>query len=65
MHTDVSAILVISEVQEDVMVPRFPGSLLLPLRELGFVPNVMIVRATLSRFGSNFYPARRFCKGPD
>eukprot|EP00972_Heterocapsa_arctica_P079500 11715994-Heterocapsa_arctica.AAC.1 len=65
LHADVSAILVIGVVQENIMVPRFPGALLFPLCELGFVPDYVVFRAALTRLGSDFPPTRRLSEGPD
>eukprot|EP00972_Heterocapsa_arctica_P013628 2010204-Heterocapsa_arctica.AAC.1 len=47
------------------MVPGLPGALLPPLGELGFVPDAVVFRASLTRFGSYFSPTRRFRKCPD
>eukprot|EP00972_Heterocapsa_arctica_P104083 15338667-Heterocapsa_arctica.AAC.1 len=64
VHADISAILVVSVVEEDVMVAGFPGPLLPPFRELGFVPDFMVFRAALPG-KTDFAPARRLCEGPN
>eukprot|EP00972_Heterocapsa_arctica_P021294 3134445-Heterocapsa_arctica.AAC.1 len=40
-------------VQEDVMVARSPGALVVPFPELHFIPSGVVFRASLARLGSS------------
>eukprot|EP00972_Heterocapsa_arctica_P028502 4193028-Heterocapsa_arctica.AAC.1 len=60
-----SALMIAGEIHKDIVVPIFPGFLIPPLDNLGFVPNLVVVRATLPRLSPPGSQTRLLCKCPD
>jgi hypothetical protein len=48
---NVSTSFVAGKVEQDVVVTLFPGFLVPPPDNLGFIPNVVVVGTTLARLG--------------